>query len=50
MLLKLFKPDSLARTRRKIKQAIKQESYLTRVAFSFWQGEYGYQRDKEVYK
>lgn len=50
MLRKLLTPDSLARTRRKIKESIKRESLRTRLAFGIWQGEFGYQRDKEVYK
>lgn len=50
MLKKLLAPESLARTRKRIKKAIKEESRNTRMAFGFWQGEYGYQRDERVYK
>lgn len=50
MFKKLLAPESLARMRKRIKKSIKAEQTLNRTRLSFWQGEYGYQRDKEVYK
>jgi len=49
-LLNLFRKESLARTRRRIKMAIKEDNAYRRLEFMIQQGNTGYLRDKTCYK
>ena len=49
-LLNLFRKESLARTRRRIKMAIRDDNAYRRIEFLIEQGYSGYHRDLTVYK
>lgn len=48
--MKLFRPESLARTRRRIKAGIREDNKMRMMKNILREGFFGYTRDVEVYK